>query len=184
MSPYPSRPGLNETKARRHEILRVDHAGELGAVYIYRAQAAVFAGTKHQALSEDLQRMEADEAVHLQAFEARLRAENVRPTVLAPLWRLAAMGLGTATALMGEKAAHACTAAVESIIEAHYQAQITELATSDPDLSSELKAFRDDELGHRDHAVAQGAQTAPGYEILSAIIKTGCLAAIKISEKI
>ena len=103
---------------------------------------------------------------------------------MAPLWRLAGFGLGVGTALMGEKAAHACTEAVETVIEDHYAGQIAELADRDPELAAELSQFRDEELAHRDKAVEEGAHEAPGYDILSTVIRLGCRAAIKISEKV
>lgn len=184
MSVIPPRPGQGETERRLHEILRVDHAGELAAVHIYRAQAAVFAATPHRALSEDLKRMEAEEEVHLQRFETLLREKQIRPTALAPVWRLAALGLGAGTALLGEKAAHACTEAVESVIADHYAEQIAETKVRDPELSAQLTQFRDDELRHHDHAVNEGAHEAPLYPLLTAVIKTGCRVAIKLSEKI
>ncbi len=109
---------------------------------------------------------------------------GVRPTVLAPLWRLPGFALGAATALMGEKAAHACTEAVESVIEQHYAEQIAEVAPRDPDLAAELTRFRDDELAHRDHAVEQGAREVPGYGPLSGAIRAGCRAAIHLAEKL
>ena len=108
----------------------------------------------------------------------------MRPTAFAPLWRLAGFALGASTALMGEKAAHACTEAVESVIEQHYAGQIAELETRNPDLAAELVKFRNDELAHRDEAVAHGAREAPAYPLLSAVIRAGCRTAIKISEKV
>lgn len=181
----PNRPGLGAGRARLAEILRVDHAGELGAVAIYRGQQAVFgAGRGREQITGELAEMEAHEQVHLAAFDKLLVQRNVRPTVLTPLWRLAGFALGAGTALMGEKAAHACTEAVETVIEEHYGDQIAELARSDPKLAEQLSGFRDDELAHRDHAVASGAREAPGYRMLSAVIQTGCRAAIKLAEKI
>jgi ubiquinone biosynthesis monooxygenase Coq7 len=109
---------------------------------------------------------------------------RVRPTLMTPLWRAAGFALGAGTALLGEKAAHACTEAVETVIEAHYATQIAELEGRDPALAAELSQFRDEELAHRDHALAQGAREAPGYGLLAAVIRAGCKAAIKISEKI
>lgn len=180
-----ARPGRGASRARRAEILRVDHAGEYAAVHIYRAQKAVFEGRKgRDAIAADMGEMQAQEAVHLARFEALLTAEGVRPTVMTPVWRLAAMALGAGTALMGEKAAHACTEAVESVIEEHYADQIAELKDRDPDLAAELSRFRDEELAHHDHAVDHGAREAPGYGLLSAVIKAGCRAAIKVSERV
>jgi ubiquinone biosynthesis monooxygenase Coq7 len=167
------------------EILRVDHAGELGAVHIYRGQRAVLnrAPGKNRTAFQ-LQEMEAHEAEHLAAFNRLLTERQVRPTLLAPLWRAAGFTLGAATALMGEKAAHACTEAVESVIEQHYAGQIAELEDRDPALAADLTRFRDEELAHRDQAVAEGAREAPFYPALSAAIRAGCRAAIKISEKL
>lgn len=179
--PVPPRPGQGAQAARMAEILRVDHAGELAAVQIYRGQKAVMGS---RPLAQHFAEMESQEAVHLARFDTLLTERRVRPTVMAPVWRLAGFALGAGTALMGEKAAHACTEAVESVIEEHYADQITELATRDPDLAAELSKFRDEELAHRDQAVEDGAREAPGYGLLSAVIRTGCRAAIKISEKI
>ena len=160
---------------RLHEMLRVDHAGELGAVHIYRGQASVFSRARgREAIAADMAEHEGHEQVHLSAFEDILTRRGVRPTALSPLWRAAGFALGAGTALMGEKAAHACTEAVESVIEQHYAAQIEEAADREPELAAELSRFRDDELAHRDHAVAQGAREAPGYALLSAAIKAGC----------
>jgi ubiquinone biosynthesis monooxygenase Coq7 len=103
---------------------------------------------------------------------------------MAPFWRLAGFALGAGTALMGDKAAHACTEAVENVIEQHYAGQIEELSARDPELAAELAKFRDEELAHRDQAVEEGAHEAPAYSLLSAMIGAGCRAAIKISEKI
>lgn len=170
---------------RRAEILRVDHAGEYAAVHIYRAQQAVFAGRAgHQALAADMGEMAGQEAVHLARFEALLNAERVRPTVMTPVWRLAATALGAGTALMGEKAAHACTEAVESVIERHYAEQIAELSGRDPELAAELGRFRDEELAHHDHAVEHGSREAPGHRLLGAVIRAGCRMAIKVSERV
>lgn len=179
------RPGPGASRRRRAEILRVDHAGEYAAVHIYRAQRAVFEGRGgKETLAADMGEMQDQEAVHLARFETLLNAERVRPTLMTPLWRLAALGLGAGTALLGEKAAHACTEAVESVIEEHYADQIAEVADRDPALAAELTKFRDEELAHHDHAVAQGSRDAPGYGLLSAVIKAGCRAAIKLSERV
>ena len=179
------RPGTGAARARLGEILRVDHAGEYAAVEIYRAQRAVFEGRRGKdEVTSDLVEMEGHEAVHLARFNALLNEHRVRPTAMMPLWRLAARALGAGTALMGEKAAHACTEAVESVIEKHYAEQIAELADRDPVLAAELKVFRDEEIAHYDHAVEHGSRDAPGYRVLSAVIKVGCRAAIRISERV
>ena len=179
-----ARPGRGASRRRRAEILRVDHAGEYAAVHIYRAQRAVFEGrARHEAVAADLGEMQSQEAVHLARFDALLNAERVRPTIMTPVWRLAALALGTGTALMGEKAAHACTEAVESVIEEHYADQIAELTERDPALAAELSVFRNEELAHHDHAVAHGSRETPGHDLLSTVIKAGCRAAIRISER-
>jgi ubiquinone biosynthesis monooxygenase Coq7 len=187
-APIPPRPGPDAQLARMAEMLRVDHAGEMAAVAIYRGQRAVMSANRNQAIAKTLEEMEGHEAAHLARFDELLTQHQVRPTLLAPAWRLAAYTLGAATALMGEKAAHACTEAVESVIEDHYARQIEELQ-ADPTgpgaaLAPELSAFRDDELAHRDAAIEQGAREAPGYPVLAAVIRAGCRAAIRISEKI
>jgi ubiquinone biosynthesis monooxygenase Coq7 len=180
----PPRPGSGATRRRLEEILRVDHAGELAAVHIYKGQSMVFSDTPKRDLSTQFTHMQGEEQVHLDAFESLLREKNVRPTALTPVWRLAALGLGVGTALLGEKAAHACTEAVEEVIADHYAEQVAELETADPELAARLTQFRDDEIGHHDRAVEQGAREATAYPLLSALIKTGCRVAIKISEKI
>jgi ubiquinone biosynthesis monooxygenase Coq7 len=183
--PIPPRPGQGAMAARLAEILRVDHAGELGAVHIYRGQRAVLGqAPRHERVAGQLAEMEAHEAEHLARFDRLLTERRVRPTAMAPVWRLAGFALGAGTALLGEKAAHACTEAVETVIEEHYAGQIAELADRDPELAAELSKFRDEELAHRDLAVEEGAREAPGYGLLAAVIRTGCRAAIKISEKV
>lgn len=183
--PIPPRPGQGALAARLSEILRVDHAGELGAVHIYRGQRAVLGeAAGRERIAGQLAEMEAHEAVHLARFDRLLTDNRVRPTALAPVWRLAGFALGAGTALLGEKAAHACTEAVETVIEEHYAGQIAEIGSRDPELAAELSRFREEELAHRDLAVEEGAREAPGYSLLSAVIRTGCRAAIKISEKI
>ena len=184
-TPIPPRPGQGALSARLAEILRVDHAGELGAVHIYRGQRAVLGAARgRERIAGQLAEMEGHEQVHLARFDAILAERGVRPTAMAPLWRIAGFALGAGTALLGEKAAHACTEAVETVIEAHYAGQVGELSDREPELAAELAKFRDEELAHRDQAVAEGAKDAPGYPLLAAVIRAGCKAAIKISEKI
>ena len=179
------RPGVGQTRARMAEMLRVDHAGEFAAVHIYRAQRAVLEGRKGKgAIAADLTEMEGHEAVHLARFEALMTENRVRPTAMIPLWKLAATALGAGTALISEKAAHACTEAVESVIEKHYADQIAEIGDRDPDLAAELKQFREEELAHHDHAIEHGSREAPAYRLLSSVIKAGCRVAIKVSEKV
>ncbi len=181
--PTPARPGASD--ARLHEMLRVDHAGEYGAVQIYRGQRAVFdrvAG--RDAFAAQLKEMEDGEAEHLKTFDRLLADRRVRPTLLAPVWNAAGFALGAATALMGEKAAMACTAAVEEVIEQHYAAQAEALKDVEPALAQTVAAFREDELGHMETAQAHGAAQAPGYPVLRFLIQAGCRAAIRLSEKI
>jgi ubiquinone biosynthesis monooxygenase Coq7 len=168
-----------------HEMLRVDHAGELAAGAIYRGQRAVLRGSPAagRALAQ-IADLEAQEDEHLARFDAILVERRVRPSLLAPLWRAAGFGLGAATALISESAAHACTEAVESVIEGHYAAQMAELTDREPALAAELSRFRDDELAHRDIAVAEGAHDAPAYPLLTAVIRAGCRAAIAIAQKV
>ncbi len=183
--PVPPRPGRGALGARLAEILRVDHAGELGAVSIYRGQRAVLGEAPGRGrIAGQLAEMEAHEAEHLARFDRLLNERRVRPTALAPVWRLAGFALGAGTALLGEKAAHACTEAVETVIEEHYAGQVAELAELEPELAAELEQFRQEELAHRDLAIEEGAREAPGYGLLSAVVRGGCRAAIKISEKL
>lgn len=183
--PVPPRPGRGAGAARLAEILRVDHAGELAAVAIYRGQRAVLGEAPGRSrIARQLAEMEAHEAVHLARFDALLTQNRVRPTALTPLWRLAGFALGAGTALLGEKAAYACTEAVENVIEDHYAKQVAELADREPALAAELSEFRAEELAHRDVAAAEGAHETPGYTLLSAVIRAGCRTAIKISEKL
>jgi len=176
-----------KTRTNPHiaEMLRVDHAGEYGAVAIYRGQQAVFRRqTATKAMADQLAEMEAEEQKHLDAFDKLLNERNVRPTAMAPLWNIAGYGLGVVTALMGEKAAHACTEAVETVIEEHYAEQAESCEAEEPELAATFREFREDELHHRDTAIAGGAQDAPAYRTLSAVIKAGCRAAIAITAKI
>lgn len=180
--PARERPGPR--KARIAEMLRVDHAGEYGAVQIYKGQRAVFSALPEKKQTAALiEAMEAGEAGHLEAFDRLLAERRVRPTLLAPLWSAAGFALGAATALLGEKAAMACTAAVEDVIEGHYAKQAEELDGVDPDLALSLRRFRDDELGHKETAESHGARDAAGYPVLKAFIQAGCRLAIRLSEK-
>ena len=164
-------------------MIRVDHAGEYGAVRIYEGQLAVLGARKSEAASA-IRHMAEQEQCHLERFDALVNDRRVRPTALEPLWRIAGFALGAATALLGEKAAMACTAAVEEVIDAHYASQVARLGDSDPELKETVEAFRLDEAAHRDTAIAHGAEDAAGYRLLSEGIKAGCRLAIALSEKI
>ena len=180
----PNRPRLPGDPTPRQVLeraLRVDQAGEYGAVRIYAGQMAVLG---RRASTAAIRRMAAQEHEHLAECDALLNARKVRPTALAPVWHVAGFALGAATALMGEKAAMACTAAVEEVIVEHYQAQVTALADEEPEIAARLRAFAADEEHHRAEALASGAERTPGYGLLSAAIRTGCRLAIRISERV
>lgn len=181
-----ARPGTRRDDNRVGEMIRVDHAGEYGAVTIYQGQRAVFAGLASKArIANQLKSMEADEQHHLDAFDALLMTHDERPTALMPIWTLAGRALGVTTALMGERAAHACTEAVETVIETHYGDQIAELEDrGEVALAATFSTFRDEEIAHRDLAVHEGAKEAAGYPILSGLIQAGCRAAITLSQKL
>jgi ubiquinone biosynthesis monooxygenase Coq7 len=183
-NPTPARPGRGATRARLAEILRVDHAGELAAVHIYRGQQAVFQAAGKGELGAAFASLREQEAAHLEAFDTLLAERGVRPSLFTPLWRVAAFALGAGTALLGEKAAHACTDAVEEVIGEHYAGQVEELKDREPELAGRLAEFRDEELKHQADAVGEGAREAPGYGPLSSVIKAGCRAAIRTAEKI
>jgi ubiquinone biosynthesis monooxygenase Coq7 len=180
--PKPPAPGAS---ADIEAMIRVDHAGEYGAVRIYEGQLAVLGRRKGSEASAGMIRhMAEQEQRHLKAFDKIVNERRVRPTALEPVWRLAGFALGFGTALMGEKAAFACTAAVEEAIDEHYAAQIEALGDSDPGLKQTVEDFRADEAAHRQTALDNGAEQATGYKFLSQAIKAGCRVAIKLSEKI
>ncbi len=163
-------------------MLRVDHAGEFGATRIYRGQLDAL--RRGRAAAEIRQMAEAEQR-HLSVFETLLREHKVRPTLLHPLWSVAGYALGAATALLGERAAMACTVAVEEVIDEHYRDQAEHLADADyPALTEKILSFRDDEIAHRDAALAQGAAETPGYDLLSAAIKAGSRLAIWLSTRL
>lgn len=180
--PKPAAPG---SAADIESMIRVDHAGEYGAVRIYEGQLTVLRGRKGAERSvETIEHMAQQEQRHLKAFDALINERKVRPTALEPVWRVAGFALGAATAMMGEKAAYACTAAVEEVIDEHYAAQIAALEDKDPALKEKIEDFRADEAAHRETALQEGAEQAPAYTLLSETIKAGCRIAIKLSEKI
>ena len=163
-------------------MLRVDQAGEYGATRIYAGQLAVMGD--RAPLAGDVRHMAEQEAEHRAKFDALMAKRGVRPTALQPVWDVAGFALGAATALIGPKAAMACTAAVETEIDRHYSAQLVQLGDSDPELSEMIAEFRDDERAHRDVAFANGAEQAPGYPLLSGAIRLGCRVAIRLAERI
>ena len=185
-APRPPLPGKRRNPQRIEQMVRVDHAGEYGAVAIYQGQRAVFAKLPHKArIAAQLEEMEADEQHHLDTFDNLIFKHDARPTALAPVWDIAGHALGAGTALLGEKAAHACTEAVETVIERHYAGQVAELeAMGEPELADLFEEFRLEEIEHRDLAVEEGAKETPGYALLSRAIQAGCKIAIKVSERV
>jgi ubiquinone biosynthesis monooxygenase Coq7 len=174
-------PGGLEQDRLIEQLVRVDHAGEYGAKRIYQGQLAVLGrGPK----GDILRHMQAQEQHHLDTFSALIAKRRVRPTALLPLWHVAGFALGAATALMGERAAMACTVAVEEAIDAHYQAQSEMLGDEEADLRDTIEMFRAEELEHRDIGLAHDAEQTPGYEALRFLIKAGCRVAIAVSEVI
>ena len=184
-APSKSPPKPGPRKARIADMLRVDHAGAYGAVQIYRGQRVIFdASPAHARTSEILKEMEEGEHIHLNKFNELLAEHKTRPTLLTPLWHVAGFALGAGTALMGTKAAMACTTAVEDVIEKHYAAQAEELGDTEPELKATIVQFREEELAHHDTAIEEGAEQTPGYGFLKGAIQAGCHLAIRISEKI
>jgi ubiquinone biosynthesis monooxygenase Coq7 len=162
-------------------IIRVDHAGEYGAARIYAGQLAVLGRSRK---AEVLRHMQAQEQHHLDTFSTLIRDRHVRPTALLPLWHVAGFVLGAATAALGERAAMACTVAVEEAIDKHYAAQAASLGNDETALRETIENFRAVEGEHRTIGLAHDAERAPGYGVLSALIKTGCRLAIRASERI
>ncbi|MGF1549074.1 MAG: demethoxyubiquinone hydroxylase family protein [Sphingomonadaceae bacterium] len=163
-------------------MIRVDQAGEYGAIRIYAGQLAVL-GDRHPAARE-IARMAAQEERHLARFDEMMADRGVRPTALQPLWHVAGYWLGAATALLGPEAAMACTVAVEEEIEDHYRGQERTLGNHDPELLATIREFRADEAEHRQSALASGAEQAPAYPLLNAAIRLGCRAAIALSKRV
>lgn len=174
-------PGDLDKASLLARMIRVDHAGEYGAKRIYEGQIAVLGQT---AIGPTLAHMAEQERGHLEAFERLIVERRVRPTALQPVWHVAGFVLGAATALMGEKAAMACTVAVEEVIDEHYADQAARLGVDEADLRAQIERFRAEELEHRDIGLAHDAEEAPGYPVLSAAIKLGSRAAIWLSERV
>jgi 3-demethoxyubiquinol 3-hydroxylase len=163
-------------------MIRVDQAGEFGATRIYEGQLAVMGDRGPD--SAEIVEMARQEGDHRARFDALMARRGVRPTALHPVWSMAGFALGAATALIGPKAAMACTAAIETEIDRHYTEQLEVLGDSDPELAETIREFRDDERAHRDAALAAGAEQVPAYPLLFNAIRLGCRAAIKLSERI
>lgn len=171
-------------RAELERMIRVDQAGEFGATRIYAGQLAVMGDRAPH--SAEIRHMAEQEAEHRAQFDALIARRGVRPTALQPFWSAAGYALGAATALIGPEAAMACTAAVEEEIDRHYSDQLDRLAQTDadPELAGMIEQFREDERDHRDTALASGAERAPAYPLLTGLIRLGCRAAIRVSERI
>ena len=164
------------------EIIRVDHAGEYGATRIYDGQIAIFG--KDSKIGKTIQHMADQEQEHIEKFNELLIEKRVRPTALLPVWNIAGFALGAGTALMGEKAAMACTVAVEKVIGEHYREQQNLLEDDEKELKKTIAKFEKDELEHHDIGLEHDAENAPGYKVMTKVIEIGCKAAIAISKKI
>jgi len=174
-------PGDLSEQEKIARIIRVDHAGEYGAKRIYAGQMAVLKG---KPVGEVIRHMAEQEDKHLAAFNELVMIRKVRPTALLPLWHVAGFALGAATALMGEKAAMACTVAVEEVIDQHYEGQEESLGENEKDLREKISKFRAEENEHKQTGLEHGAENAPGYALLKAGIKGATRLAIWLSERV
>ncbi len=167
------------------EFIRVDHAGERGAIKIYEGQLlALSTIVKNNDLKEMIRDMKEHEQEHCNFFEDEIRKRNIKPTKLLPLWDLLGLGLGFGSTILGKKAALLCTASVEEVIDGHYKSQIDQIGSDEIDLKKNIIKFRNDEINHKDIAYDNGATKEGFYTIIDKVIKTGSKLAIKISEKI
>jgi len=172
-------------KKKIEEFIRVDHAGERGAIKIYEGQLlALNTIVKNNELKKKIEEMQTHEKEHSDYFEKEIKKRNIKPTKFLPLWDLLGIGLGFGSTLIGKKAAMLCTASVEEVIDEHYQNQINQLKNDEKKLKSKIIKFRNDELHHKDIAYKEGATKEGFYSIMDKIIKTGSKIAINISEKI
>jgi len=172
-------------KNKVEEFIRVDHAGERGAIKIYEGQLlALNTILKNDELKKKIEEMQVHEKEHCDYFEKEIKKRNIRPTKFLPLWDLLGVGLGFSSTLIGKKAAMLCTASVEEVIDKHYKNQINQLKNDEKELKKKIIKFRDDELHHKDIAYEEGATKEGFYYIMDKIIKTGSKIAINISEKI
>lgn len=173
---------MTKASQRVKRMVRVDQAGEYGAVRIYAGQLAVMGD--RGPFGAKIREMEAQEVEHRAWFDKLIVERGGRPTLLQPIWHVAGFALGAATALIGPKAAMACTAAIETEIDLHYTQQLEELGQEDSELAEKIALARDDEREHRDTALANGAEQAPAYPLLAGAIRLGCRVAIRLSERI
>ena len=173
----------NKNKVK--EFIRVDHAGERGAIKIYEGQLlALNTFIKDENLKKKIEEMKVHEKEHCDYFEAEIKKRNIEPTKFLPLWDLLGVGLGFGSTILGKKAAMLCTASVEEDIDEHYANQIKVLEIDEKKLKDKITKFREDELNHKDIAYKEGATKKGIYSVLDKIIKTGSKIAINISEKI
>ena len=173
------------SKNKIEEFIRVDHAGERGAVKIYEGQLlALNTLVKDEKLKKTIEEMKVHEKEHCEFFEKQIKKRNIKTTKLLPLWDLLGVTLGFGSTLLGKKATMLCTASVEEVIDKHYQNQIDQLDKSEKELKNKIIKFREDELHHKDIAYEKGATKKGCYSILDKVIKTGSKIAINISEKI
>ena len=172
-------------KNRVIEFIRVDHAGERGAIKIYEGQLlALNTLVKDDDLKKKIEEMKIHEKEHCNYFENEIKKRNIEPTKFLPLWDMLGVGLGFGSTILGKKAAMLCTASVEEVIDEHYLSQIKELQNDEKKLKEKIVKFREDELHHKHIAYKEGATKKGMYSILDKIIKTGSKIAISISEKI
>ena len=176
---------MKKTDNKVEEFIRVDHAGERGAVKIYEGQLlALNTIVKDDNLKKTIEDMKEHEIEHCQFFETEIKKRNIKPTKFLPLWDLLGVGLGFGSTLLGKKAAMLCTASVEEVIDKHYLNQINQLGPEEKELKNKITKFRQDELDHKDIAYEEGASKKGLYSIMDKIIKTGSKIAIRISEKV
>ena len=176
---------MKKSNYKVDEFIRVDHAGERGAVKIYEGQLlALNTIIKDENLKKKIEDMKIHEVEHCQFFENEIRKRNIKPTKFLPLWDLLGVGLGFGSTLLGKKAAMLCTASVEEVIDKHYLDQINQLGPEEKELKKKITKFREDELHHKDIAYEEGASKKGLYSIMDKIIKTGSRIAINISEKV
>ena len=172
-------------KKTLEEIIRVDHAGERGAIKIYEGQLLALKTIKQDNdLKDKIEEMKEQEKKHLEYFEKEIQKRKIKPTSLLPLWDLMGVTLGFGTALLGKKAAMLCTASVEEVIEDHYQNQLQKLGNDEKDLKAKIEKFKEDEIEHKNMAYETGVTNKGFYSIMDKVIRTGSRIAITISEKI
>ena len=176
---------MKKSNNQVEEFIRVDHAGERGAVKIYEGQLlALNTFVKDESLKKTIEEMKIHEKEHCEFFETEIQKRKIKPTKFLPLWDLLGVGLGFGSTLLGKKAAMLCTASVEEVIDKHYLNQINQLGPEEKELKKKITKFREDELHHKDIAYEKGASKKGLYSIMDKIIKTGSKIAINISEKI